>query len=439
MKWFNHGAGGIQRYMEAFPAGGYFAGRNFVFDERVTVAGGSGQVVGRCCLCEQPHDTYEPRCRCSHCRMLVLVCPTCAPHVRTLPFGLQSFNSLSTTVGSDRMLLWSASSPFFNLEHARCGECSSAAIVAWHGIDGKYCFAQGRHHDDVLCELCHRRTQTEAIQNGYSAACSSSRQHGGEGPACPAEKRCSTSCQERSHATPKQPGMVSLRSELQPSPGRRLRILCLHGFRQNAHTFKGRNAGLIRRLSGIAELVCVDAPHKLAFLMKGSPQATSSSLEVHPTDDSAKSDLGDGQFESCSGRDQSPHENNAHHSGSLESHQQQRHPRRGWLVEPGQLAADRVRPFRMCFTFIRACWLELNEIGGKMSASTMFRSGALCRHRQRGSLAALCQPWMRGSTCGKQRAGRSPGNICSRCYAVTGPLTASWAIPRCAQAFSTSY
>ena len=73
--------GGIQRYMEAFPDGGYFAGRNFVFDERVTVAGGSGCVVGRCCLCGCAHDTYEPRCRCGHCRMLVLVCPGCASHV----------------------------------------------------------------------------------------------------------------------------------------------------------------------------------------------------------------------------------------------------------------------------------------------------------------------------------------------------------------------
>ncbi len=74
--------------MEAFPSGGYFAGRNFVFDERVTVAGGSGRVVGSCCMCAAPHDTYEPRCRCGHCRMLVLVCPTCASHVRAHPFVL---------------------------------------------------------------------------------------------------------------------------------------------------------------------------------------------------------------------------------------------------------------------------------------------------------------------------------------------------------------
>lgn len=73
--------GGIQRYMEAFPDGGYFMGKNFVFDERVTVAGGSQEVVGTCCLCAAPFDAYEPRSRCSHCRMLVLVCPACASQV----------------------------------------------------------------------------------------------------------------------------------------------------------------------------------------------------------------------------------------------------------------------------------------------------------------------------------------------------------------------
>jgi predicted sulfurtransferase len=74
-------AGGIQRYVEAFPDGGYFVGKNFVFDERVTVAGGSDQVVGACCLCAAPYDAYEMRSRCTRCRMLVLVCPACVAQV----------------------------------------------------------------------------------------------------------------------------------------------------------------------------------------------------------------------------------------------------------------------------------------------------------------------------------------------------------------------
>ena len=78
-------AGGIQRYLEAFPAdGGFFAGANFVFDERVTVAGGSAEVVGRCCACAAPSDDYEPRVRCGRCRMLLLLCPACAAQVAPL-------------------------------------------------------------------------------------------------------------------------------------------------------------------------------------------------------------------------------------------------------------------------------------------------------------------------------------------------------------------
>ena len=77
-------AGGIQRYMEAFPTGGFFVGRNFVFDERVTVGRPGGQTMGCCRTCMAPHDTYEPRRRCQHCRMLVLICPTCSAKVRLL-------------------------------------------------------------------------------------------------------------------------------------------------------------------------------------------------------------------------------------------------------------------------------------------------------------------------------------------------------------------
>ncbi|XP_059440033.1 rhodanese-like domain-containing protein 6 isoform X2 [Corylus avellana] len=47
---------------------------------------------------------------------------------------------------------------------------------------------------------------------------------------------------------------------------RKLRILCLHGFRQNASSFKGRTASLAKKLKNIAELVFVDAPHELPYI-----------------------------------------------------------------------------------------------------------------------------------------------------------------------------
>lgn len=47
---------------------------------------------------------------------------------------------------------------------------------------------------------------------------------------------------------------------------RKLRILCLHGFRQNASSFKGRTASLAKKLKKIAEFVFIDAPHELPFI-----------------------------------------------------------------------------------------------------------------------------------------------------------------------------
>eukprot|EP00698_Gefionella_okellyi_P004718 TRINITY_DN14313_c0_g1_i1.p1 TRINITY_DN14313_c0_g1~~TRINITY_DN14313_c0_g1_i1.p1 ORF type:complete len:244 (-),score=23.35 TRINITY_DN14313_c0_g1_i1:128-823(-) len=41
----------------------------------------------------------------------------------------------------------------------------------------------------------------------------------------------------------------------------RLRLLCLHGFRQNASSFRGRLAAFTKQLSSVAELIFADAPH----------------------------------------------------------------------------------------------------------------------------------------------------------------------------------
>lgn len=58
--------GGIQHYLEAFPDGGYFKGKNFVYDDRGAVGPeqGPGEVVGTCIGCSTQYDDYGPRCRC---------------------------------------------------------------------------------------------------------------------------------------------------------------------------------------------------------------------------------------------------------------------------------------------------------------------------------------------------------------------------------------
>lgn len=47
---------------------------------------------------------------------------------------------------------------------------------------------------------------------------------------------------------------------------RKLKILCLHGFRQNASSFKGRTASLTKKLKHIAEFIFVDGLHELRFI-----------------------------------------------------------------------------------------------------------------------------------------------------------------------------
>ncbi|XP_027935457.1 rhodanese-like domain-containing protein 6 isoform X2 [Vigna unguiculata] len=69
--------GGIQRYLEQFPDGGFFKGKNFVFDHRISVGSSDANVIGTCLMCQCSFDDYTSRCRCAYCRMLVLVCRSC--------------------------------------------------------------------------------------------------------------------------------------------------------------------------------------------------------------------------------------------------------------------------------------------------------------------------------------------------------------------------
>ncbi|CAM9305848.1 unnamed protein product, partial [Ectocarpus sp. 8 AP-2014] len=59
---------------------GFFRGKNFVFDERVSVpeTPAGGVVMGRCVLCERAWDDYGSRCRCTR-QVLRLRVPCCLP------------------------------------------------------------------------------------------------------------------------------------------------------------------------------------------------------------------------------------------------------------------------------------------------------------------------------------------------------------------------
>ncbi|PIM97862.1 Phospholipase/carboxyhydrolase [Handroanthus impetiginosus] len=188
--------GGIQRYMEQFPDGGFFKGKNFVFDHRVSVGSLDTKILGTCLLCGASYDDYTSRCRCTHCRMLVLICDSC-----------REKNSFYV-----------------------CELCqkNGKPVPSISSKDGK--------PEEVL-ELVSHDHSFDMDQDKHSSL--SSWREG-------------------------QPKAVT-------KSNRKLRILCLHGFRQNASSFKGRTASLAKKLKNIAEFVFVDAPHELPFIYEPPP------------------------------------------------------------------------------------------------------------------------------------------------------------------------
>ncbi|XP_077218501.1 rhodanese-like domain protein [Tasmannia lanceolata] len=182
--------GGITRYLEQFPDGGFFKGKNFVFDHRMSVGKVGAVIVGSCLLCGSSYDDYSSRCRCTYCRMLVLVCESCQ---------------------------------------------RKAASV-------------------YVCELCqkHGKGSVECSKFHSKSAL--------DGPGI----RVPESATFCDHITsfPE----LSWRNGKVASTPRKLRILCLHGFRQNASNFKGRTASLAKKLKSLAEFNFVDGPHELPFI-----------------------------------------------------------------------------------------------------------------------------------------------------------------------------
>lgn len=69
--------GGIHRFLEHFPdGGGVFEGKNFVFDQRVTIASDDTRVAGVCDKCAAPNDVVSGA-RCAYCRSHLLLCTSC--------------------------------------------------------------------------------------------------------------------------------------------------------------------------------------------------------------------------------------------------------------------------------------------------------------------------------------------------------------------------
>ncbi|XP_057834344.2 rhodanese-like domain-containing protein 6 isoform X2 [Cryptomeria japonica] len=224
-------SGGIQRYLEAYPNGGFFKGKNFVFDPRISVGSTDMRVIGSCLLCGESFDDYSSRSRCSYCRMLVLVCNTC--------------QELSTLNKENRTYLCELCCKNGPNMSKHCGE-SNANILNGRSRIEEVEFVTMMEHDSV--ELAHGLEQSVE-------PCRPDEFIGGRMGA-PVIKGPST---------------------------RKLKILCLHGFRQNASSLKGRLASFGKKLKHLADFVFVDAPHEVPFIYQTFRNQTSNGRDNDET------------------------------------------------------------------------------------------------------------------------------------------------------------
>ena len=93
-----HCQGGIERYVKTYPKGGYFKGKNYLFDKRMEqIPGGEGlgeglngeesmgndttttNIDAKCCLCRCSYTQYRGQYKCNRslCGVPVIVCDTC--------------------------------------------------------------------------------------------------------------------------------------------------------------------------------------------------------------------------------------------------------------------------------------------------------------------------------------------------------------------------
>jgi predicted sulfurtransferase len=124
--------GGIERYLKTFPEGGFWKGKNYLFDKRMEqVPEGKKKIAADdkddddpksiCCLCKTPHAEYRGQHKCSRplaanglpCNVPVIVCPSCQdvaskePETLACPLcvaGYQPPTAVPDLVGQKRKL-----------------------------------------------------------------------------------------------------------------------------------------------------------------------------------------------------------------------------------------------------------------------------------------------------------------------------------------------
>jgi predicted sulfurtransferase len=83
--------GGVDRYMKTFPDGGFWKGKNYVFDRRQAQVPAKkapealeADVESKCVVCRCSEDVYRGKHKCGRCAVPVIVCASCR-HQEELP------------------------------------------------------------------------------------------------------------------------------------------------------------------------------------------------------------------------------------------------------------------------------------------------------------------------------------------------------------------
>ena len=86
--------GGIERYINTFPQGGYWKGKNYLFDRRQEQVPADkppeqveAETNSKCCVCRQKWTVYRGKFKCSQslCGVPVIVCEACREHATAQP------------------------------------------------------------------------------------------------------------------------------------------------------------------------------------------------------------------------------------------------------------------------------------------------------------------------------------------------------------------
>ena len=92
-----HCRGGIERYVKTFPEGGFWKGKNYLFDRRMeqtpsvkTDNAVESDIDAKCCLCRVKWTVYRGQFKCNRslCRVPVIVCESCTSAATEKPESL---------------------------------------------------------------------------------------------------------------------------------------------------------------------------------------------------------------------------------------------------------------------------------------------------------------------------------------------------------------